>query len=74
MDAQMGRILTELEDLGLLEDTVVAFLGDHGFQVGGRRLHPPAGGARAVREVEQLRDHQQVAPPSPEPRVRLLEN
>ena len=34
MDAQMGRILTELEDLGLVEDTVVAFLGDHGFQVG----------------------------------------
>merc|ERR1711973_346519 len=34
MDSQMGRILTELEDLGLASSTVVAFLGDHGWQLG----------------------------------------
>jgi len=34
MDSQMGRILTELEDLELASNTVVAFLGDHGFQLG----------------------------------------
>jgi len=34
MDSQMGRILTELDDLELASNTVVAFLGDHGFQLG----------------------------------------
>ena len=34
MDEQMGRILRQLEDLGLADSTVIAFLGDHGFQLG----------------------------------------
>ena len=33
-DQQIGRVLRELEDLGLEENTVVMFLGDHGLQLG----------------------------------------
>jgi uncharacterized sulfatase len=34
MDAQVGLILAELERLGLLEDTIVVFWGDHGWLLG----------------------------------------
>ena len=33
-DQQLGRVLTELEDLGLAESTIVVFWGDHGYQLG----------------------------------------
>ena len=33
-DLQVGRVMTELERLGLENDTVVSFLGDHGWQLG----------------------------------------
>ena len=29
-DQQLGRVLTELEQLGLAESTIVVFWGDHG--------------------------------------------
>ncbi|MEW6302446.1 MAG: sulfatase [Verrucomicrobiota bacterium] len=34
MDAQMGRVLDELERLGLRENTVVILWGDHGWKLG----------------------------------------
>ena len=33
-DQQLGRVLDELETLGLAENTVVVFLGDHGLHMG----------------------------------------
>jgi len=34
MDAQVGRVLDELDDLGLADDTIVVFASDHGFHLG----------------------------------------
>ena len=34
MDAQVGRVLDQLEMLGLAEKTIVVFCGDHGFHLG----------------------------------------
>lgn len=34
MDTQVGRVLDELSELGLADDTVVAFIGDHGYHHG----------------------------------------
>ncbi len=34
MDEQVGRLLEELDVLGLAEDTIVVFLSDHGYHLG----------------------------------------
>ncbi|MBL7646728.1 MAG: sulfatase [Candidatus Hydrogenedentes bacterium] len=34
VDAQAGRVLEELKRLGLAENTIVVFLGDHGYHLG----------------------------------------
>ncbi len=34
VDAQVGRLLTSLEDLGLAENTIVIFWSDHGYHLG----------------------------------------
>lgn len=34
MDAQVGRLLDELDRLGLRENTIVVFVSDHGFKLG----------------------------------------
>ncbi|MEW4488528.1 sulfatase [Thalassoglobus sp. JC818] len=34
MDAQVGRILNKLEELGLAENTIVVFTSDHGYHLG----------------------------------------
>ena len=34
VDTQVGRVLDKLDELGLADNTVVAFMGDHGWQLG----------------------------------------
>ena len=34
MDAQVGRVLQQLDTLGLSENTAIVFVGDHGFHLG----------------------------------------
>ena len=34
MDAQVGRVLQQLDILGLSQNTIVVFVGDHGFHLG----------------------------------------
>ena len=34
VDDQVGAVLSELDELGLANDTIVVFLGDHGYQLG----------------------------------------
>ena len=34
VDEEIGRVIDELELLGLAESTIIVFLGDHGFQLG----------------------------------------
>ncbi|MBX3180800.1 MAG: sulfatase [Candidatus Hydrogenedentes bacterium] len=34
VDAQAGRVLDELERLGLADNTIVVFMGDHGYHLG----------------------------------------
>jgi arylsulfatase A-like enzyme len=41
MDVEIGRLMERLEELGLAEDTLIAFISDHGeeFLEHGRRFH-----------------------------------
>lgn len=39
IDEQVGRILAELDELGLADDTAVVFTADHGEFTGSHRLH-----------------------------------
>ena len=33
-DSELGRVVAEVEELGLAETTIIVFLGDHGWQLG----------------------------------------
>ena len=34
IDIQLGRILNTLDELGLANNTIISFFGDHGYQLG----------------------------------------
>ena len=34
MDAQVGRVLNSLEELGLADNTIIVFVSDHGYELG----------------------------------------
>ena len=34
VDAQLGRVISALNDLGLGNNTIISFWGDHGWQLG----------------------------------------
>jgi len=34
MDAQLGKVITALEEEGLMENTLIVFFGDHGYHLG----------------------------------------
>ncbi|MDP7011184.1 MAG: sulfatase [Verrucomicrobiota bacterium] len=38
MDAQIGRVLAQLDRLGLRENTIITFASDHGFHLGEHKL------------------------------------
>lgn len=38
LDAQIGRILDELDDLGIADDVLVIYTSDHGDMIGGHRM------------------------------------
>jgi arylsulfatase A-like enzyme len=38
VDAQIGRVLNELENLGLAENTIVVLWGDHGYNLGEHKM------------------------------------
>lgn len=38
IDAQVGKLLNKLEDLGLSENTIVVLWGDHGWQLGDHQM------------------------------------
>ena len=38
VDAQIGRVLQELERLGLAENTIVVLWGDHGYNLGDHKM------------------------------------
>jgi uncharacterized sulfatase len=37
MDSQLGRVIDKLEELGLADNTVITFVGDHGYLLGEHR-------------------------------------
>jgi arylsulfatase A-like enzyme len=43
MDSNVGRVLVELDRLGLRDDTIVVFWGDHGYQLGEKGKWSKAG-------------------------------
>ena len=43
MDWNVGRVLAELDRLGLRERTIVVFWGDHGYQLGEKGKWSKAG-------------------------------
>jgi iduronate 2-sulfatase len=47
MDWNVGRVIAELDRLGLRDNTIVVFWGDHGYQLGERGKWSKAGSLRA---------------------------
>ena len=43
VDANVGRVIAELDKLGLRDNTIIIFWGDHGYQLGERGKWSKAG-------------------------------
>jgi arylsulfatase A-like enzyme len=68
VDAQVGKVLTELERLGLSENTVVVLWSDHGWHLGDHRVW----GKHTVFEAS-LRSPLIIKIPGEENRARMVE-
>jgi arylsulfatase A-like enzyme len=70
-DWNIGRVLDELDALGLSDNTIVVFWGDHGYQLGEKGKWSKAGSLweQGVRVPTIIRDPRAAANGTPSPRV-----
>jgi arylsulfatase A-like enzyme len=50
VDRNVGRLLSELDDLGLTKNTIVVFTSDHGYNIGHHGIHTKGNGWWALRD------------------------
>lgn len=71
VDWNVGRVLSELDTLGLADNTIVVFWGDHGYQLGEKGKWSKAGSLweQGARVPFMIRDPRAAGNGTPSPRV-----